>query len=180
MTCRNPIAWDTLVDYWAADLDEAAAADVEDHLFGCPDCTAAAARVAAVTEALRAALPPVVSRARIDRLRSLGTRIRENTFSPGERREVLFARDTDLLIHRLAGLDLTRADRVDFRLTDESTGALITAVEGVPFEPAEGTVFVACQRHYATLPADTVLSLAVHRPGASVTTVTYTILHRFE
>jgi anti-sigma factor RsiW len=180
MTCSNPIAWDTLVDYWAADLDEAATADVEDHLFGCPDCTAAAARVAAVTEALRAALPPVVSRDRLDRLRTAGTRIRENTFSPGDRREVLFTRDADLLIHRLAGLDLTDAVRVDFRITDESTGGLITAVEAVPFEAAEGAVYVACQRHYGTLPADTVMSVAVHAPGTPPRTATYTILHRFE
>jgi len=180
MTCPHPIAWDTLVDYWAADLDEAATADVEDHLFGCPDCTAAAARVAALTEALRAALPPVISRARIEQLRARGARIRENTFSPGQRREVLFARDADLLIHRLAGLDLRQADRVDFRITAESTGELIAAVDGVPFDPAEGAVFVACQRHYGTLPADTVMSLAVHRPGASPATATYTILHRFE
>jgi len=180
MTCPDPIAWDTLVDYWAADLDPTATDDVEDHLFGCPACTAAAARVAAITEALRAALPPVLSRARIEQLRTRGARIRENTFSPGQRREVLFARDADLLIHRLAGLDLAQADRVDFRITDEATGDLIAAVEAVPFDPAEGAVYVACQRHYGTLPADTVMSVAVHAPGTPPRTATYTILHRFE
>ncbi len=165
MTCLNPLDWGTLVDYWAGDLDAAASDTVEDHLFGCADCTAAAARVAGVTEALRAALPPVVSRERIERLRARGARIRENDFLPGDRREVVFVRDADLLIHRLSGLDLTHADRVDFRIAAESTGELLASVEGVPFDPNEGAVLVACQRHYATMPADTVISLAIHTPS---------------
>jgi Putative zinc-finger len=180
MTCPAPLPWKTLVDYWAGDLDQAATDAVEEHLFGCGACTAAAARVAAVTEALRAALPPVVTRARVESLRATGVRVRENAFSPGRREEVLFARDADLLIHRLAGLDLTHADRVDLRMTSESTGQLIVAVDGVPFDASEGTVLVACQRHYASLPADTVMSVAVHAPGRPPATATYTILHRFE
>ena len=180
MTCPAPLSWETLVDYWAGDLDEAAEADVEDHLFECAACTAAAARVAGVTEALRNALPPVVSRARVDQLRAGGVRIRENTFVPGQRDEVVFTRDADLLIHRLAGLDLARADRVDFRITSESTGELLAAVDAVPFDAAEGAVLVACQRHYAGLPADTVMSVEVHAPSLPPATATYTILHRFE
>ncbi|HVT07855.1 MAG TPA: zf-HC2 domain-containing protein [Polyangia bacterium] len=180
MTCPNPLDWGTLVDYWAGDLDAAASDAVEEHLFGCPDCTAAAARVAAVTESLRAALPPVVSRERVEQLRARGARVRENDFLPGDRREVVFLRDADLLIHRLAGLDLTHADRVDFRIAAESTGELIAAADRVPFNPAEGAVLVACQRHYASLPADTVISLAIHTPSAPPRTATYTILHRFE
>ena len=99
---------------------------------------------------------------------------------PGDRREVVFAHDADLLIHRLSGLDLTGAARVDFRITSESTGELMATVDGVPFDPAEGAVLVACQRHYASMPADTVMSLAIHTPGAAPRTATYTILHRFE
>src|SRR5947208_14764683 len=124
MTCPNPLDWGALVDYWAGDLDADATETVEDHLFGCPDCTAIAARVASVTEALRAALPPVVSRERVERLRARGARIRENAFLPGDRREVVFAHDADLLIHRLSGLDLSGANRVDFRIASESTGEL--------------------------------------------------------
>ena len=180
MTCSTPIAWDTLVDYWARDLDRAAMAAVEEHLFGCADCTAAAARIATVTEAVRGRLPPIVSRARVEQLRARGARIRESELRPGERREIRFTNDTDLLIHRLGGLDLTRAERVDFRITIESTGTLLTAVDAVPFDPAEGAVLVACQRHYAVLPPDTVMAVSVHVPGAPPRTATYTILHRFE
>jgi anti-sigma factor RsiW len=180
MSCANPVSWPDLVDYWAGDLDDDASAALEEHLFGCADCTTAAARVAAVTETLREAIPPVVSRRQIDRLRARGARVRENDFAPGERREILFSPDADLLIHRLAGLDLTDAERVDFRITSESTGALIAAIEAAPFDPAEGAVLVACQRHYAALPHDTVMAVSIHGPGAAARTATYTILHRFQ
>src|SRR5262245_3490528 len=99
MTCANPIAGGTLVDYWAGDLDEAGTAAVDEHLFGCADCTAASARVAAVAQALRAEIPSVVLRSAVERLRARGTRLRENRFVPGDRREVEFA-DAELLIHR--------------------------------------------------------------------------------
>jgi anti-sigma factor RsiW len=177
MTC--PIAWESLVDYWAGELDEAATAAVDEHLFGCPDCTATSARVAAVTEAVRSLLPVVVSRDKVERLRKQGARVRENAFVPGDRREVTFSPDTDLLIHRLGGLDLTGAERVDCRVTVESTGALISSVDAAPFDPAEGEVLVACQRHYAAFPHDTVLAVSVHSPGLPPRTATYTILHRF-
>jgi hypothetical protein len=179
MSCGSPVEWARLVDYWAGDLDDQATAALEEHLFGCPECTATSARVAAVTETLRAALPPVVSRRQIELLRARGTRVRESDFAPGERRQVQFSSDTDLLIHRLGGLDLTGAERVGFRITQESTGALVAAVESVPFDPAEGAVLVACQRHYASLPHDTVMTVSIHAPGESPRTATYTLLHRF-
>jgi anti-sigma factor RsiW len=183
MTCANPLAWATLVDYWAGDLNDVETADVDEHLFGCSVCTAASARVAAVAQALRSAIPAVVLRSTVDRMRARGARIRENHFAPGERREVEFSADAELLIHRLGGLDLTGAARIDLRITAESTGALVSAVDAVPFDPAEGAVFIACQRHYADLPHDTVMSLSIHpagaAPGAPPRTATYTILHRF-
>lgn len=179
MTCANPIAWATLVDYWAGDLDDAETARIDEHLFGCGDCTAESARVAAVTQALRAAIPMVLLRSAVDRLRARGARVRENGFTPGDRREVDFAADTELLIHRLGGLNLAGAERVDLRITSESTGAVVSTVDGVPFDPAEGAVFVACQRHYVELPHDTVMSVSIHAAGAPPRTETYTILHRF-
>lgn len=181
MSCAHPIAWDTLVDYWARDLGDADTAAVEEHFYGCGDCAAAAARVAAVTETLRAALPPVVSRARVEQLRARGVRIRETTFAPGDQRDVRFVADADLLVHRLGGLDLTGAERVSVRISAESTGALIMEVDGPPFEPAEGAVLVACERHNVAFPHDTVMSVSIHVPGdAPPRTATYTIRHLYE
>jgi anti-sigma factor RsiW len=179
MSCGNPVEWATLVDYWAGDLDDQEMVALEEHLFGCAACTATSARVAAVTETLRAALPPLILRRQVELLRARGARVRESNFAPGERREVQFSPDTDLLIHRLGGLDLTSAERVGFRITQESTGALVAAIESAAFDPAEGAVLVACQRHYASLPHDTVMTVSIHAPGESPRTATYTLLHRF-
>lgn len=180
MTCPNPIPWATLVDHWAGDLDETETVALDEHLFGCADCTATSARVSAVTEALRGALPPVVSRQQIERLRRRGARIQQNDFLPGDRREVQFRADVDLLIHRLGGLDLTGAERVGFQITAESTGALVADVVAAPFDPAEGAVLVACQHHFEALPHDTVMTVSIHAPDGPVRTATYTILHQYE
>ena len=177
--CVSPIPWATLVDYWAGDLPAPEEDAVEEHLFGCASCTTEAARVAGVTETIRGAIPPVVSRRRVEEMRGRGARVRENAFLPGDRREVVFGADTDLLIHRLSGLDLARAGHVTFRIRVESTGELMTEVEDAPFERSEGVVLVACQRHYASLPADTRMEVDIHAPGEPVRTATYTILHKF-
>jgi hypothetical protein len=181
MTCQSPIAWETLVEYWAGELDADATAALDEHLFECAACTAASARVAAVTEAVRAAVPLAVSPRRLERLRAGGVRVRENTFAPGDRREVEFSPESDLLIHRLSvdGLGLTGDERIALRVSSESTGALMAVMEEAPFDPAEGAVLVACQRHYSALPHDTVMEIAIHAPGAPTRTATYTILHRF-
>lgn len=179
MTCANPIALATLVDYWAGDLADAETAAVDEHLFGCAECTAASARVASVALALRSSVPAVVLRSAIEQMRARGSRVRENVFAPGDRREVEFAADTDLLIHRLGGLALEGVERIDLQVTSESTGALVSDIQSVPFDPAEGAVFVACQRHYAALPHDTVMSLSIHAADAPPRTAAYTILHKY-
>jgi hypothetical protein len=177
--CGQPLAWETLVEYWAGELATDESNAVEEHLFGCAACTAEATRVAGVTEALRAALPPVISRRTLTELQSRGRKVRENAFSPGERREVEFAADLDLLVHRLEGLALGDAEKVSFRIRSESTGEAIAELESAPFEKDEGAVLVACQRHYATLPHDTVFDVAIHTRGGAIRTSSYTILHRY-
>ena len=136
MSCAHPIPWATLVDYWAGELDEAETAALEEHLFGCADCTATSARVAAVTEAVREALPPVVSRARVDRLRARGLRVRENAFRPDERSEVDFTRghgSADPPPGRAATLTRRRARRHPHHLrVDRRAGPTSTACRSTP------------------------------------------------
>jgi len=175
--CAHPIPWAILVDYWAGALTVPETDQVDEHLFGCGACTAASARVASVTETARQILPPALSRARLDSLRAGGLRVRENAFSPGERRTVGFDGGVDLLIHRLAGLDLAGADHVSLQVLVESTGERLFALDHVPFERDEGAVLIACQRHFASLPPDTRFEVTVH--AATVTNVAYTILHQF-
>ena len=112
MSCSGPVSWEDLVAYWAGDLAAADEERVDEHLMGCGWCSAESARVSAVAQALRARIPPVVTRARLEELRAQGTRIRENAFAPDQRQTAVFPREVDLLIHRLTGFDLSNAARV--------------------------------------------------------------------
>jgi anti-sigma factor RsiW len=177
--CASPLSSELLVDYWAGDLPPRDEEGVEEHLFGCASCTAGSARVAAITETLRAMIPPVVTRAALDRFRARGLRVYESTFAPGERREAHFGRDLDLLIFRLGGIDLSRATRVRLLMREETTGATLVDLDDAPFDAEAGAVLLCCQRHFASLPPDVVVEIRVDEPrGEAVTS--YTILHRFD
>ena len=106
--CATPLTFETLVAYWAGDLEPAESERVEDHVFACAACTAASARVAAISEHLRALVPPIVSRSRVEELVARGLHVEDSFVAPGGRIEVTF-RDQDFLIHHLGGLDLTSA-----------------------------------------------------------------------
>ncbi len=73
--------------------------------------------------------------------------MRENVMQPGEHRRAAFPDGGRLLIHRLRGLELTRADRVNLALSTPA-GAPLTRFEDVPFDRDTGEVLVACQRHF--------------------------------
>jgi anti-sigma factor RsiW len=178
--CDAPVAWESLVAYWAGELPPVEEPSLDEHLMGCAACSAESARVAAVTETLRAMIPPIVDRARVARLRAKGMRIRESAFAPGDRREERFARDVDLLLFRLGGIDLTRAETVELAIREETSGQLLTASKHVAFDRDAGAVVLCCQRHFAVLPPDVVVEVRVHEAGGGEQAVTFTILHRFE
>ena len=177
--CGAPLSSEVLVAYWARDLSHGELDAVDEHLMGCAACTQASARVAQVSETLRALLPPVVSDARVDALRARGLQVHENLMLPGERREVRFPAEVDVLLHVLSGLELAEATRVDFVLRDEQSGRVLVAAESVPFERERGAVLVACQKHYAAFPRDTVAEVRV-ASSSGEQTIAYTILHRYE
>lgn len=179
-TCRERVAWAELVDYWAGDLASERQDTIEEHLMGCASCTAESARVAAITESVRELLPPIVSADMVALLRKRGLSVLENPMQPGDRKEVVFPSDVDLLIHRLSGLPLANAASVRFRLTAESTGQLMVEVDAVPFDREAGSVLIACQKHYAAMPHDTVAELRVQDRAGAETVHVFTILHTFE
>jgi hypothetical protein len=176
--CTAPLSSEVLVAYWTCDLSEHEQDGVDEHLMGCASCTALSARLAQVSEALRALIPPIVTSAALSMLRKKGLQVLENPMLPGERREVTFAKGLDLLVHVLSGLELGQATRVDFVLSDEVSGRVLANVEDVPFERELGAILVACQRHYAVFPHNTVAKVRVATPSGDHS-ATYTILHHF-
>ncbi len=174
--CESPIAWSALVDYWAGDLTEPELEALEEHVFACAACAAESARVAAVTEALRTSVPPLLTAALHAEL--VGRMpIAENPMVPGERREVPFPRE-GMLLHRLTGLDLEDATRVGFVLRVEGTERVLFSHPDAPFDRARGEVLLACQAHFAGLPRDNVAEVRVHDADGGERVAIYTILHR--
>jgi hypothetical protein len=180
VTCAERIAWAELVDYWAGDLAAERQDAIDEHLMGCSTCTAESARVAAITEAVRGMLPPIVSTEMVAVLRKRGLRVLENPMQPGERKEVVFPSDVDLLLHRLQGLPLGDAASVHFTMLEESTQRVMARADDVPFDRTTGSVLVACQKHYASMPHDTVAEIRVRSASGQESVQRFTILHIFE
>jgi anti-sigma factor RsiW len=178
MTCNSPISWADLVQYWSGDLAPAEVDAMDEHLMGCALCSAESARVSAVVEGLRELIPPVITRARLARLRAGGLRITENTFAPGQT-PVVFPRHVELLVHRLSGFDLSRAVRVSVTVRVESTGATLVEDPAAPFDVEEG-VLIACQKHYGDLPPDIVFDVRAFDSAGAESVARYSIPHAFE
>jgi hypothetical protein len=178
--CANPLSLETLVAYWASDLPQPETDAVDSHVMGCAACARASERIAVVTEGIRASISPFISARELDALRARGLRVEENPVRPGERAPVLFRRDVDLLLHRLGELDLSRAERVEVKVSSEETGEVMLESPAVPFEAASGEVLIACQRHFSARPHDVVFEVLVIEAGVAKVSATYFVPHIFE
>lgn len=178
-SCTAPLSLETLVDYWAGDLEAEDTDAVDEHLMGCERCSATSARIAALGRAVRALLPPIVSAADVAALRARGVRLRENPCIAGERREAVFEPDLEILLHRLGGLDLSRAERVQVVISVEETGEVIVDEASVPFERGSGEVLIACQRHFDVFPPTTVFDVRAFGPSGEMDAKRFVVPHRF-
>ena len=178
MSCNAPIGFEQLVAYWSNDLDAETQASVEEHLFACDTCFANAQRLEKVVQAFRLGPPPVISQAEVDALRAQGLNLVENSFAPGQGETVTFAPGIDLLIHRLGGLDLSRADRVEVVVRSLQHGVIFEEPLA-PFDRQRGEVLIACQRHFAAFPPDIVFDVRVHGSDVPGDVATYSVPHVF-
>jgi hypothetical protein len=178
--CTTPLSFETLVAYWAGDLPEPQTEAVDAHVMGCAACAPASERIAVVTETIRASIPSFISARELDALRARGLRVEENPVRPGERAPVLFRRDVDLLLHRMGELDLSRAERVQVRVSSEKTGQVMIESAAVPFDPVGGEVLIACQRHFSEMPPDVVFEVSVIEAGVIKSSATYLVPHLYE
>jgi anti-sigma factor RsiW len=177
MTCATPVSSEELVQYWARDLPPGEVDRLDEHLLGCATCSAESARVAALVRALAAFIPPVVTREALRELQARGLRVEEHAFLPGQRKIAVFRPEIDVLVHRLTGLDLSRAKAVSVIVRAEHTGHVLLDVPDVPFD-ASG-VLIACQRHFRDGPHDIAFELRVSRAAGGDETAVYFIPHSF-
>jgi hypothetical protein len=173
------VDWPSLVDYWADDLTPDQVATLDEHLFGCAACSELSAKVAAVAGTVRGLIPPLLTPEALVNLKARGLTIVDNPMQPGERCEVVFPKNADILLHRLGGLALESASRVSFVMRVESSGQVLASIDDAPFDRDHSAVLVACQQHFKAFPPDTVAEVRVHDADGGEHLVTYTILHRF-
>ena len=178
--CSTPVAWEELVAYWAGDLDAAQTDHIDEHLMGCAACSASSERVALVTEGVRAMIPAFVSHERLAALRARGLRIVENPVLAEERKTAVFAEGVDILLHRLGGLDLARAERVEITVTEEEMGQVLNEDRRVPFDARSGEILVACQRHFGEEPRTVLFEVRAREASGATAVTRFAIPHRFE
>ncbi len=143
--CQSPVASETLAAYFSEGLPDDEQQALEEHLFGCDACEAAAARVAMLTAGLRKLVVGVVSSARAARLLAEGVHVRRDVVGEG-RGKAHFTAGVDMILLVLRA-QLAAAERVDVELADKA-GNVWFAFEHVPFDRVGGEVVIACQRHY--------------------------------
>jgi anti-sigma factor RsiW len=180
VNCGSPISSQQLVEYWAGELDAAAVDQIDEHVMGCDVCAAASARVAALREAVREFIPTMLSRGQVEALRARGLRIVENPVRPETRELAVFGAQTDLLIHRLGGLDLSRVQTAQVTVSVEPTGEVLTVEPNAPFEREAGEILICCQRHFSIYPSNVVFDVRLVEVGGAERNARYVVPHLFE
>ena len=175
--CSHGVTAESWIDFFSGDLDEETGERLEQLLFECTHCAAEAERWGAVAGSAEVAIPPVISSEVLRALQSRGERMTENVMQPGEDGRAFFPEGGRLLIHRLQGLALAGADRVNLALSD-STGTPLVRFEDVPFDSDTGEVIVACQRHFGeSFPADIVFEVERSVVDQLEVVAAYTVEH---
>jgi hypothetical protein len=142
-TCATPIAFTTLVDYWVGDGDAADEARIEEHLFGCGECTAALARLVEIAEGIGAlvgkgAVFAVLAPAFVQRLLDDGVHLREYRVPRGGSVNCTVAPEDDVVVARLA-VPLAGVPQVDLVLQGFGEPG-DRRLRDVPFDGAAGEV----------------------------------------
>ena len=157
--CTHGVTAESWIDFFAGDLDDHASERLEQLLFECEHCAEEAERWGAVAGGAALAIPPVITKETLRTLQRRGERMNENVMQPGEHRRAAFPEGGRLLIHRLRGLDLRSADRVNLALSTPA-GLPLVRFDDVPFDADAGEVIIACQRHFGeSFPKDIVFEV---------------------
>ena len=169
-----------LLDYQSGELSEAVEHELESHLFQCTNCSSEAERFAGLATSIAGAIAPVLSPSRFSALEREVWVETVNVMHPGQRTEVVYPQSGRLLVHRLGGVDLSRAGRIDLDLSAPS-GEAIWHLENVPFDAERGEILVPCQSHFAgKFPPDIVFSVTAVAGDEREELAQYTVRHNLE
>ena len=174
-TCREP---GELLDYLNGEIPESDERELESHLFSCAICSSEAERLAGLVASIAVAAPPILTHSRFAALEREGRVEAINVMRPGQSAEVFFPQSDQLLVHRLGGVDLSRARRIDLDVCAPGGEALLH-LEDIPFDAERGEILVVCQSHFADLfPLDIVFSVEAVSADQHQEVARYTVHHR--
>lgn len=141
-TCKAPIDFCALVEYWLGELDEAAEARIDEHLLGCEKCSENLAEFVALARGVRAAFTQgtvraFITEAFVKRLAEQGVRLHEYRVPRNGSVNCTIAPEDEVLIARmeapLAGV--SRLDALSYHSTDAPE-----VFRDIPFDAASGEV----------------------------------------
>lgn len=145
MSCRSPVPAARLVDYWLAELPDAEANAIEEHLLGCGGCSSELQWIADLAGGIRrlthaGVLRMIITPEFLSRLESEGLRVRQYALPAGGGVACTVTDQDDLLVARLSA-DLAGARRIDLVQCDHE-GRELARIEDLPFHAGRGEILV--------------------------------------
>jgi hypothetical protein len=144
--CATPVPQQELLGYWLREMDDDAQARLEEHLFGCADCSGRLARLVNLAKAIRREFQQgrlgatlILTVPFVQQLKAAGMRIREYQIPAGGSVNCTIAPDDDLVVSHLAA-SLHDVRRLDFIFESEGSHQRL---EDIAFDPASGEVAFA-------------------------------------
>jgi Putative zinc-finger len=147
LPCRAPAPLEDLIAWERGELDPAASDQLEEHVFGCGECTRRLEGVAGLAAGIRelvaaGAIPAAVSGQLAERAEERGLRLRTYRLAPGETVACTAGPLDDFVVVRL-GLEVEEGESVDLvaEVADLQTGGSDTRLtEDVPIDRGAGEI----------------------------------------
>jgi len=135
-----------LIDYWLGELDAAEEAQIEEHVFGCAECSARLQQLVQLAQGLQRAsregnVITILTPSFIKRLQDAGLRVREYRMDPGGSVLCTVAPEDDRVVAHLHA-PLTDVRRLDLVIHDDTEGFSFR-VEDLAFERAANEVVLS-------------------------------------
>lgn len=144
--CVDPIADETLVDYWSDALPAAESEAIEEHVFSCGACAARLEWVASLGAGIAALarqgrISGIIARATLNRLQRDGVRVRVYSVAPGDIVPCAVFPDDDLVVTSIRG-DFAGLEAVTLSVTGSAPVSALV-LRDVPVSAAEGELLWA-------------------------------------
>lgn len=180
----NHPSFETLLDYWLHDSDDATTDVVDEHLMQCDTCGQVLDSLIELGEGLRAAfragaVSAVTSDAFVRRLAAQGLQVREYQVPHNGSVNCTVAPEDELLVSRLEA-PLKGVKRLDALAQLSTEPGMQHELQDIPFDSQTGEViYVQNLAHIKRLPAHTAqMTLLSIEPGGAREVGRYTFCHR--